>query len=154
MGIEFVTGGVELVERPDAPAFQHEALARATGCRSMENMVAVLEHFGNTRGLGYDSVEPGKNVLTFHAWRAVGRHVKRGEKGFRVETWVPRVERVRLPDGTESAQSRQMHSRAFVFHISQTEPDGGTAPAPVPAPESLPQGKPKRARRSRKAGAV
>jgi antirestriction protein ArdC len=69
------------------------------------------------RGIHIDDIHPGENVLTFHAWRALGRSVKKGEKGIKVITWVPCGEKTdKQGNKTESKRPKT----AYVFHISQT----------------------------------
>ncbi len=73
---------------------------------------------------GYTDAQPRENVLTFNAWKALGRHVKRGERGIAVSVWYPAAEKI---DETTSEIHREYapmkHATAYVFHISQTEPN-------------------------------
>lgn len=93
-----------------------EALRRARGCRSVSNMVAVVSEC-EARGYAPAAV-PGENVLTFGAWRALGRSVRKGERGIRVSTWVP----IRKRDAAtgEEVEVGKRPKVAFVFHVSQT----------------------------------
>uniref|UniRef100_A0A6M3LJK7 N-terminal domain-containing protein n=1 Tax=viral metagenome TaxID=1070528 RepID=A0A6M3LJK7_9ZZZZ len=78
-------------------------------------------------GIPADEIEPTVNVLTYHAWRALGRQVRKGEKGVHVVTWVPvgggkgdqeREEQ----DGERKPRRQSMRPRtASVFHVSQTD---------------------------------
>ena len=98
-----------------------EALHRAQHSESMANYGAIFEGFAE-KGIPADQIEPRVNVLTFHAWKALGRHVKRGEHGVRVCTWVPMTKKG--DDG--SAQSIGKRPRmTTVFHVSQTAPIDG-----------------------------
>ena len=67
---------------------QQEALGRAVGGQSMTNFVAIFHGF-MAKGIPEDEIKPRENVFTFHAWRALGRQVRRGEHGVKVSTWVP-----------------------------------------------------------------
>jgi antirestriction protein ArdC len=57
-------------------------------------------------------------VLTFGAWRALGRTVRKGEKGIPVHTWVP----IRKRDETTGEESEvgKRPKVAYVFHVAQT----------------------------------
>jgi antirestriction protein ArdC len=93
-------------------AMQLEALGRARNCRSAGNMIAVITEFVD-RGIPASEITPGENVLTFNAWKALGRHVKRGEKGVKVCTMRP------VTDDSGEIAGRAFTS-AYVFHVSQT----------------------------------
>lgn len=70
--------------------YAFEALARARNDRSWINYPTIIQGFVD-KGIPAAEINPRENVLTFHAWRAVGRTVKRGEHGVKVITWVPVV---------------------------------------------------------------
>lgn len=93
-------------------AMQQEALGRARACRSAANMIAVIAEF-TERGIPASEIIPGENVLTFNAWKALGRHVKRGEKGVRVCTMRP------VKDDAGEVAGKAF-TTAYVFHVSQT----------------------------------
>lgn len=101
---------------------QQEALQRARSSRSMANHLAVIEGFAS-RGIPESEIEPTVNVLTYHAWRAVGRQVRRGEKAVRIPTWVPITREVEDPETGETVrqQTGRRPKAAYVFHISQTD---------------------------------
>ena len=86
-----------------------EALSRARNNQSLANYGAILHGFAE-RGL--TDIRPRENVLTYHAWQALGRQVRKGEHGVKVQTWIT-VER----DG----QKVTIPKTTTVFHISQTE---------------------------------
>ena len=71
------------------------------------------------KGIPAAEIKPRENVFTFGAWRALGRTVRRGEHGVKVETWVERE--VTDPDDPEKHYQTRHHRRTTVFHISQTE---------------------------------
>jgi antirestriction protein ArdC len=102
-------------------AEQQEALNRAQSCRSLVNMATVIQGFA-ARGIPADEIKPGENCLTYNAWLALGRHVKRGEHGVKVATMAPCTKQQR--DETTGETSTVHYKRpwtATVFHISQTE---------------------------------
>jgi len=94
-----------------------EALQRARGGMSCINDAIVMNEFA-ARGIPLAEIDPRENVLTFWAWKALGRSVRKGEHGVQILTWIP-VTRVnaageREPDGVRP-------KNATVFHISQTD---------------------------------
>lgn len=96
-----------------ATELQREALERATQGESMANYGAIFSGF-MARGIPESDIHPRENVLTFHAWKAKGRVVKRGEHGVKVVTWIP----VRDKDTDEVTGKRC--KTAVVFHETQT----------------------------------
>lgn len=112
-------------------AIADEALTRATCGQSTANWGPIIQGFMD-RGIPADEINPRVNVLTFHAWKALGRHVRKGEHGVKVTTWIPIDETKRERASREDAESRgetiksRPHCRprtATVFHISQTDAD-------------------------------
>jgi len=106
---------------------QQEALTRATCGLSTANYTAIMQGF-TAKGIPADDIIPRENVLTYHAWRALGRQVRKGEHGVRVLTFVP-ARTNNASDGTGSEQTDSRKSRggvrpwsSTVFHISQTDP--------------------------------
>jgi hypothetical protein len=107
---------------------QQEALSRAIGGEALTNWPAIFAGFA-AKGIPEADIRPRENVFTYHAWRALGRQVRRGEHGVKVVTFVPMGRRDKV-DGqddadTERPAERQGGSRpwsATVFHISQTDP--------------------------------
>lgn len=100
------------------PERDMEALARArNGCSQNDTLAAVL--FAE-RGIPVEVINPRENVLTFAAWRALGRTVKRGEHGIRVPVWIPFEKEVKKPDGTTEIKAGRYPRDAVLFHISQT----------------------------------
>jgi hypothetical protein len=93
---------------------QRASLRRARGGMSIANYEAIYEGFLEM-GIEEDEIEPRVNVLTFQAWRALGRTVKKGEHGVRVTTWV----NVQGKEAEEEGE--HLYPRlTVVFHISQT----------------------------------
>jgi len=95
-----------------------DALTRAQSGQSLTNYPAIYEGF-LAKGLPEDAIQPRVNVLTFHAWRALGRTVRRGEHGVRVLTWISTASET-ADDGTVTPGHRFPKS-STVFHVSQTE---------------------------------
>lgn len=87
---------------------QQEALRRAKSSQSLINHALVIEA---ASARGWMDAIPGENVLTFNAWKALGRTVKKGEKAF-----------VKLPVLFQKEDSdERVRTMASVFHISQTK---------------------------------
>jgi antirestriction protein ArdC len=107
-----------------------EALSRAVTGQSLTNWPAIIAGF-TARGIPESDVRPRENVFTYHAWRALGRQVRRGEHGVKVVTFVSvrgKEDKDGIAtndvDGTDKPK-RGAHRRpwtATVFHVSQTDP--------------------------------
>lgn len=95
-----------------------EAYARATQSPSLANYPAIFQGFMD-RGIPEEAIRPRENVFTFHAWRAKGRTVRKGEHGVKVITWKP-ITRTDPKTGKET--TLRIMGSATVFHVSQTEP--------------------------------
>jgi hypothetical protein len=63
---------------------QIEALDRARTSQALTNYPAIFEGF-MAKGIAEADIKPRENVFTFHAWKALGRSVKRGAHGVRVD---------------------------------------------------------------------
>ena len=108
---------------------QQEALSRAIGGQALTNWPAIIHGFA-AKGIPESDIRPRENVFTYHAWRALGRQVRRGEHGVKVVTFVPagRDRTVGQDDADtdcERLAKRRGGSRpwsATVFHVSQTDP--------------------------------
>lgn len=108
---------------------EREALSRAQGNMSTRNYGAIIQGFAE-RGIPESEIRPRENVFTFHAWRAQGRTVRKGEKGVRVTTWIPADEIRESKRGKPNPRKRKARggmvpTTAHVFHISQTKPLAG-----------------------------
>jgi hypothetical protein len=97
----------------NATELQQEALSRATQGDSMANFAAIYAGL-MAKGIAESDISPRVNVLTFHAWRAKGRSVKKGEHGVKVTTWIP------VKDKDTGEVTGKRCKTAVVFHISQT----------------------------------
>ena len=100
---------------------QAEALSRAVGSLSMVNYPVIIQEF-MAKGLQPEEIRPRENVFTYHAWRALGRQVRKGEHGVKVVTWIE-CEKME-PDEKTGQEKPKYFKRpwgATVFHISQTD---------------------------------
>jgi hypothetical protein len=61
-----------------------EALSRATSGLSMSNYPTIYGGFME-KGIPESEIKPRENVFTYNAWRALGRQVRRGEHGVKVQ---------------------------------------------------------------------
>src|SRR5580692_10052578 len=66
---------------------QAAALTRAATGQSLANWPAIFAGF-TAKGIPEADIRPRENVFTYHAWRALGRQVRRGEHGVRITTFV------------------------------------------------------------------
>ena len=100
---------------------QAEALSRALTGKSWSNFPAIINGFMK-RGISEKDIKPRENVFTYAAWRALGRQVRRGEKGVRVLTFVPCNKKEENPDtGEVKVKTYNTPRTVSVFHISQTD---------------------------------
>ena len=98
-----------------------EALARIQS-RVSKNDFAAIVQFAEC-GIHPNDLTPRVNILTFKAWKALGRRVAKGATGQKVCVWVP-VEKDGKEDGVRPIT-------AVLFHISQTiaeDAEKGTRP--------------------------
>jgi hypothetical protein len=102
---------------------QAEAIDRARNGQSVMNYAAIFEGF-MAKGIAESDIEPRVNVLTFHAWKAVGRSVKKGEHGVKVVTFIDTTIRDTSEAGEETVRHGRRPHTTTVFHISQTELEG------------------------------
>lgn len=93
-----------------------EALTRARFGQSTMNFGAIFAGF-IARGIAESDIHPRVNVLTYNAWKAAGRQVRKGAHGVRVVTFVPMSKE---QDGVVKSSRRP--KTTTVFHITQTDP--------------------------------
>ncbi len=93
-------------------AIQSEALFRAENSLSTSNYPAIYSGFEEK---GISDIQPRVNVFTYHAWKAKGRQVRKGEHGVRVVTWIKGTDK-------KTGKEKTYPKRTTVFHISQTDP--------------------------------
>lgn len=109
---------------------EREALERALSSESWGNYPAIVQGFAD-KGIPESDIRPRENVFTYHAWRALGRQVRKGEHGVRVTTFIITEGPCRVCQGrmitcshcesTGRYKGRRM-AVAYVFHESQTDP--------------------------------
>jgi len=103
---------------------QEEALGRAIGGPSCSNWAPIFAGF-TAKGISESEIKPRENVFTYHAWRALGRQVRRGEHGVKVTTFVPMTKKTGDLDPATGDEKVSIGKRAWtatVFHVSQTDP--------------------------------
>jgi hypothetical protein len=108
---------------------QQEALSRATSGQSLSNWPAIIRGF-MAKGIPEHEIRPRENVFTYHAWRALGRQVRRGEHGVKVCTFVACKGKGESEDGDGDGEGEKRVKQqgfrrpwsASVFHVSQTDP--------------------------------
>jgi hypothetical protein len=108
---------------------QQEALSRAATGQSLANWPTILAGF-LAKGIPESDIRPRENVFTYHAWRALGRQVRRGEHGVKVMTYVAidrqSEEDTSAPPEDDKSRKHKTSGRrpwmATVFHVSQTDP--------------------------------
>jgi hypothetical protein len=101
-----------------------EALKNAVTGQSFANYQAIIAGFSE-RGIPAQDIAPRENVFTFNAWRALGRTVRKGEKGIAVLTWIECAandkERQKTQDKQGESSTHKRAKTTYVFHISQTD---------------------------------
>lgn len=102
-----------------------EALERIQNGQSVSNYSKIITEFA-ARGIPEDDICPRSNVLTFKAWKALGRSVKKGEKGVKICTFRPVEETDKKSGEKTRTGSRPWFSS--VFHVSQTCESVGARP--------------------------
>ena len=99
---------------------QAEALTRATTSQAFTNYPAIFEGFLKM-GIPEDQILPRENVFTYHAWRALGRQVRKGEHGVQVLTWVPMHAKNAVTDDNPDGSIGRRPRSSTVFHVTQTD---------------------------------
>ena len=110
-----------------------EALARIQSRFSKNDFAAIHQFYAC--GIHPDGITPRVNVLTFKAWKALGRRVAKGATGQKVCVWVP-VEKNGKPDGVRPIN-------AVLFHKCQTvagDAEKGARPAAWNNPKLVKEG--------------
>jgi len=115
-----------------ASAIAEEALERAQSSPALTNYPTIYAGF-IAKGIPEEQIVPRVNVFTFHAWKAKGRSVKKGEHGVRIVTYIPCDRKERDPsNGEVKIVSGRRPKGCTVFHISQTQPTPPRSTAFVP----------------------
>jgi hypothetical protein len=101
-------------------AMQRATLRRIEESPSLANFAAVIEEFAS-RGIPESEIQPKENCLTYNAWQAKGRQVRRGQHGVKITVYVPATP---AKDAPPDAEATLRPVSATVFHVSQTDPKG------------------------------
>jgi len=88
-----------------------EAVRRAKEGQSMANYAAIFDGF-EAKGIPIEAITPRENVFTYNVWKAMGRQVRKGEKGVRVVTFV---------QYEKNGETKRSPKTTTVFHITQTD---------------------------------
>jgi len=99
---------------------EQQALNNARTGQSLANYAAIIEGF-KEKGIPGSEILPRENVFTFHAWKALGRVVRKGEHGVKVSTYIPMEKVERDDSGEEKRNIWRAPRMTTVFHVSQTE---------------------------------
>ena len=102
---------------------RQEALSRATSNLSVANYPSIYQGFLE-KGIAEPEIQPRVNIFTYEAWRALGRHVRKGEHGVRVLTRIDCEKKDKDEEkGEETIEKYSRPWKTTVFHVSQTDPD-------------------------------
>jgi hypothetical protein len=108
----------------DRQQMQQESLSRATQGQALTNWPVIFEGF-LAKGIPEHEIKPCENVFTYHAWRALGRQVRRGEHGVKILTFITAKGKAATDDLDATDLPKAGGTRrpwsATVFHISQTD---------------------------------
>lgn len=104
---------------------QQQALSNAVSNQSTMNYGAIFDGFIE-KGIPADDIRPRENVFTFHAWKALGRQVRKGEHGVKVVTWITCKTADKAAGSDQSKEGNEPGSykrpkTTTVFHVSQTD---------------------------------
>ena len=116
----------------DKQQIAQQALSNARNGESLANYATIFQGFGE-KGIAQSDIQPRVNVFTFHAWKALGRQVRKGEHGVKVCTYVP-MDKVVEDNGERKVEAWKAPRMTTVFHISQTDAIDGAKHEPVAAP--------------------
>ena len=98
-----------------------EALNRAQASLSLTNYPAVYNYFMEM-GIPEAEIKPRENVLTFNAWKALNRYVRKGEHGCKILTYLEGSKTVTNEETGEPEEKRwRTPWSSVVFHVSQTQ---------------------------------
>jgi hypothetical protein len=99
-----------------------EALSNALAERSLANYPAIIEGF-IAKGIPAEQITTRENVFTYHAWRALGRQVRKGESGVKVVIWISKQDASAAVESEGDAEGKpfKFSRPVTVFHVSQTD---------------------------------
>ena len=86
-----------------------DSLQRAKNGDSLANYPAIISGFIE-KGINPLEIKPRENVFSYDAWLALGRQVRKGEKGVKCITYRD-----------NEKTSKKFVCRVAVFHVSQTD---------------------------------
>lgn len=117
---------LEVIGMNKAQEQQRAALGRARDGTSGGNYGAIYSGFIE-KGLSESDIQPRVNIFTYAAWQALGRQVRKGERGVHIVTYIPvtRKERNKKTGEIERKRGTKMKA-ATVFHLSQTDAKGAS----------------------------
>ncbi len=90
---------------------QTDALNRARNSDAISNLPAIYTGF---KAMGITDIQPRVNILTYHAWKALGRQVQKGQHGVKITTWISYKDK-------KTGEDKRRPKGCTVFHITQTE---------------------------------
>ena len=109
----------------ETQAMRQEALTRAQTGQSLANWPEIFRYF-LAAGIPEVDILPRQNILTYRAWQAKGRQVRKGEKGCKVITCIPIDKKeTDKKTGEEIIVTSLRPWGATVFNVSQTDPMKG-----------------------------
>ncbi|MEL6107766.1 MAG: ArdC-like ssDNA-binding domain-containing protein [Planctomycetota bacterium] len=118
--------------RRESTETREQQLARIQASDNESNYPAIVAGF-TARGIPAEDIQPRENVLTYRAWQAKGRQVRKGEKSVKIEVWIEYEQK----DAAEGEEPKGRTRRSVaVFHVSQTDPIEGDRPLPETRPDS------------------
>lgn len=116
-----------------SPLNAREAMQRAVGGTSVTNYPIIVAGF-QARGIPPDDIRPRENVFTYDLWKQLGRQVRKGEHGVKVQSFISKTAPAPIGETRPKVTGRRRVT-ATVFHISQTDKiEGRPAPVALPAP--------------------
>lgn len=101
---------------------QAEALTRALTGQTWSNYPAIFKGL-TAKGISENDIQPRENVFTYQAWQALGRQVRKGERGVKILTYIPVDKKAKDADNDDETKVKHysVPRSVSVFHISQTD---------------------------------
>lgn len=100
-------------------AIAEQALNNARADRSFINYPAIIEGF-ISKGIAAEEITPRENVFTYNAWLALGRQVRKGQRGVKILTMVA-AKGKQSESGEGTSKTFKFPKTVSVFHITQTD---------------------------------
>ena len=95
-------------------AIAFESYQRATSGQSVMNYQTIFDGF-KALGIDESEIKPRENILTYNAWKALGRHVCKGQHGVKAVTFVA-VNGKETEDGKKTDTVCRAQLRYFTSH--------------------------------------